>query len=270
LNPVLMWGWLGLPAMGVAGIGLATVLIQIGGCFFMWHYVAKSELMKGVSWADFRPDTAAMRRIAGQAIPAGLNMLTVAVGVFVITWYVKHFGEQAVAASGIAVRIEQIALMPAIGLNAAVLTIVGQNHGAGLSHRVREAWMTNVKMGAGLMAAGGALVWLAREPAMRLFTHDAAVIRDGCDSLLMSSVTLAAYPILFVTVFAMQGIKRPTYGLWVGVYRQIVAPVVVFNALAFGLGWGLRGVWWGISAVTWSAALFALVWGWMKIGRAAG
>jgi putative MATE family efflux protein len=267
LNPLLMWGWLGLPAMGVAGIGLATVIIQMGACVFMGFNVAKTDLMRGLGAADFRFDPAVLKRIVGQALPASLNMLTVAFGVFVITWFVKQFGEQAVAASGIATRIEQIVLMPAIGLNFAVLSIVGQNHGAGLHHRVREAWATNVKMGAALMAAGGLLVWLARGPAMRLFTHDAVVIGHGRDYLLMSSVTLAAYPILFVTVFAMQGIKRPAYGLWIGLYRQIVAPQIVFHVLAFGLGWGLWGVWWGISLVTWSAAIFALAWGWWWIGR---
>jgi Na+-driven multidrug efflux pump len=111
------------------------------------------------------------------------------------------------------------------------------------------------------MAFGGLLVWLLREPAMRLFTSDPNVIRHGRDYLLSASLTLAAYPILFVTVFAMQGIKRPAYGLWIGLYRQIAAPAVVFHTLAFTLGWGLWGVWWGICLVTWSAALFALWWG---------
>jgi putative MATE family efflux protein len=267
LNPVLMWGWIGLPPMGVAGIALATVLVQIGGTVFMWKSATRLPLLHGLHRDEFWPAAAALRRIAGQAVPAALNMLTVALGVFVITWFVKHFGKEAVAASGIATRIEQIALMPTIGLNAAVLSIVGQNHGAGLAHRVREAWLTNVKLGAGLMLLGGAFVWLAREPAMRLFTRDAAVIGHGRDYLLIASMTLAAYPILFVTVFAMQGLKRPAYGLWMGLYRQIAAPLVVFHTLAFTLGWGLWGVWWGICFVTWSAALFALGWGWRKIGR---
>ena len=269
LNPVLMWGLLGLPAMGVGGIALATVLVQIGGVVYLGSRLLKMDLLRGLGRGDFRPAPDVLRRIAGQAVPAALNMLTVALGVFVITWFVKHFGKEAVAASGIATRIEQIVLMPAIGLNAAVLSIVGQNHGAGLTHRVREAWKTNVKFGAGLMLFGGLLVWLLREPAMRLFTKDTAVIGHGRDYLLAASFTLAAYPILFVTVFAMQGIKRPAYGLWMGIYRQLVAPLVVYHALAFGFGWGLWGVWWGICMVTWSAAIFALGWGWKKIGQAA-
>jgi len=99
-----------------------------------------------------------------------------------------------------------------------------------------------VKFGAGLMIFGGLLVWLLREPAMAIFTKDPVVIGHGRDYLLSASLTLAAYPILFVTVFAMQGIKRPAYGLWVGIYRQLVAPLVVYHALAFTLGWGWRKV----------------------------
>ena len=266
LNPILMWGWAGLPAMGVGGIALATVLVQIGGVVLLWRHARQSQVIHGISAHHFRPDPAVLRRIAGQAVPAALNMLTVAMGVFVITWFVKHFGKEAVAATGIATRIEQIVLMPTLGLNFAVLSIVGQNHGAGLPHRVRETWVTNVKIGAGLMLVGGLLVALLREPAMRLFTDDPAVVSHGRDYLLSSACTLAAYPILFVTVFAMQGIKRPAYGLWMGLYRQIAAPLLVYQALAFGLGWGLWGVWWGICLVTWSAALFALLWGWSKIG----
>lgn len=264
LNPMLMWGWGGLPAMGVAGIALATVLVQMGGAVFLWLHARRTDFGSDLTRHDFRPDLRTLRRIAGQAVPAALNMLTIALGVFVITWFVKHFGKEAVAAAGIATRIEQIVLMPAIGLNAAVLSIVGQSHGAGLPQRVREAWVTNVKIGAGLMLLGGFLVWLLRGPAMRLFTQDAIVISHGRDYLLAASATLAAYPILFVTVFAMQGIKRPAYGLWMGLYRQLVAPVVVFHALAFTLGWGLWGVWWGICIVNWSGALFALAWGWRR------
>ena len=262
LNPLLIS--LGL---GVGGIALATVLVQMGGAAYLWSHVRKSEAYADFSWPEVKPVRAVLVRLAGQAVPAALNMLTIAIGIFVITWFVKHFGKEAVAASGISVRIEQILLMPAIGLNVAVMSIVGQNYGAGKLDRVREAWITNVKFGAGMMIIGGLIVFLVRDPAMRLFTDDPLVISHGRDYLLTASLTLAAYPILFVTVFALLGIKRPVYGLIIGIYRQLVAPVIVFHTLAFTLGWGLWGVWWGICFVTWSAALVTLVVGARKIGK---
>jgi len=261
LNPVLMWGWFGLPPLGVAGIALATVAVQAGGTVWMWQQVAASEMGSTLSLRWFRPDMKQLRRIAAQALPAALNMLTIALGIFVITRYVQQFGRDAVAAVGIATRIEQVILMPVIGLSAAVLSLTGQNYGAGLPQRVGEAWMTSIRYGVALMVGGGALVWLLREPAMRIFTQDAAIIATGSDYLGVAALTLAAYPILFSTVFLMQGLTRPAYGLWIGLYRQVAAPLIVFQVLAFACGWGLWGIWVGICVVNWSAALFALWWG---------
>ncbi|MFC7338950.1 MATE family efflux transporter [Haloferula chungangensis] len=266
LNPLFILGWMGLPRMGVGGIALATVIVQIGGGIYLWSHAMKSEIHRGLKFRDLKPEFTILRQIAGQAIPASLNMLTIAIGVIVITWFVKHFGQEAVAAIGIATRIEQIVLMPSIGLNFAVLSIVGQNYGAGHHHRVRDAWITNVKYGALMMVAGGLIIMLTREFAMRVFTDDPIVIAHGRDYLLSASITLAAYPILFITVFALQGLKRPIYGLWIGLYRQLIAPIIVFHTLTFTLAWGLWGIWWGVCLVTWSAAIFSFIWGWRKIG----
>lgn len=262
LNPLLMWGTPLSPPMGVGGIALATVLVQIGSCVYLWKKVRSTPLGETIPLRNYAPDAAAMRGIAGQSVPAALNMMTIALGVFVMISYVKHFGQGAVAALGIATRIEQIVLMPAIGLGSAMLSIVGQNHGAGLPERVREAWLTNIRHGAGMMVFGGICVWLLGETLMRVFTSDAEIIRKGGEYLRVAAMTLAAYPILFVTVFMMQGLKRPGYGLWIGIYRQVVAPIAVYHTLVFILGWGIGGIWWGMAMVTWSAALFTLWWGW--------
>ncbi len=262
LNPLFMWGFAFIPAMGVAGLALSTVIVQAGGCALLWSKVKNTEVAGDLRVSDFRLDPSSLREIAAQSVPAALNMMTIAVGILVMIWYVKHFGEAAVAAIGIATRIEQIVLMPAIGLGTAMLSIVAQNHGAGLPHRVREAWITNIRHGAGMMIAGGALVWVFGGSMMRVFTDDPDVIRDGSRYLGAAAVTLAAYPILFVTVFMMQGLKRPGYGLWIGIYRQVVGPILAYQILAFTLGWGLSGIWWGMVIVTWSAAVFTLGWGW--------
>jgi Na+-driven multidrug efflux pump len=112
-----------------------------------------------------------------------------------------------------------------------------------------------------LMAAGGVLVYAFRFVAMRWFTHDAPVIEHGAHYLTVAAVTLCVYPVLFQTVFMLQGLKRPAYGLWIGLYRQLLASALVFQTLAFWLNWKLWGVWWGVSIVNWSAALFTLWWG---------
>ena len=76
--------------------------------------------------------------------------------------------------------------------------------------------------------------------------------------LRISAFIYWAYIILFVSVSALQGLKKPMYAIWIGLYRQIVAPAAAFYALAYLLGMGLTGIWWGIFLVTWSATIFTL------------
>ena len=94
---------------------------------------------------------------------------------------------------------------------------------------------------------------------MKIFTDDQAVLKIGAFYLRISAFIYWAYIILFVAVAALQGLKRPSYAIWIGMYRQIVAPTIVFYVLASQLGMGLSGIWWGIFLVTWSATIFTVI-----------
>jgi Na+-driven multidrug efflux pump len=209
-------------------------------------------------WRDLRPRADLYRDIARQGFPAAINLATIGLGIFVIQYFVAQFGKEGVAAYGIGMRVEQMALLPTIGLNVAVLSLVAQNHGAGRFDRVLEIRIKALFYGAVMMIAGGVLVFALSGPLMRLFTHDELVIRTGAQYLKIDALVLYAYVILFVNVAALQGVKKPNYAIWIGVYRQLAAPVVVFWLLSRVLGLGVVGIWWGIFVVTWSAALFMM------------
>jgi putative MATE family efflux protein len=257
LDPWFLYGGFGLPPLGIAGIALSTVLITGVGAAYILYRVRITPLGRELATRDFIPSTWALRDIARQGLPASLNMMTVALGIFVITWFVSGFSSNGVAAYGIATRIEQIVLLPTIGLNIATLTLSGQNYGAHRLDRVREVWRTAVGYGLVLMGIGGVALWFAAAPLMRAFSADAEVVDAGRSYLRIAAFTLGSYVILYQTVFMLQGLKRPMFGLWVGLYRQVVAPAVLFPTLAFMAGLGLDGIWWGIALVNWSAALYA-------------
>ncbi len=258
LDPWFMYGGLGLPAMGIRGLALATVLIQFFSGIYLAFAITKSKLWRTLHWAEFIPRKKHFADIARQGFPASLNMMSVALGIFVITWFISRFSTAGVAAYGIATRVEQIILLPTIGLNIAMLTLTGQNNGAKRLDRVRETWHKCLVYGLIMMSVGGVLLFLFCGPLMRFFTQDQEVIRIGVDYLRIAAITLCSYVILFQTVYMLQGLKRPMYAIWIGLYRQIVAPGIVFYLLAFALDWQLAGIWWGIFLVTWSAA--AVTW----------
>jgi len=254
LDPWLMFGGLGVPPLGIRGISLATVMIQAVGNVYLLGRVRRTGLLSGRSWRLLAPRREPFRRLFGQGFPASLNMLTVSLGIFVITWFAGRFGKEVVAAYGIGTRIEQIVLLPAMGLNVAVLSLSAQNFGAGKLARVRETLSQAIRAGLLMMAGGTVLVLAAAEPLVRLFTTDPVVVEHGVTFLRVESLVLGAYLILYVNNSALQGLQKPAFALWIGLFRQFLLPVPVFWLLALVLGWGPSGIWWGVFLVTWSAA----------------
>lgn len=259
LDPWFMFGGLGLPAMGVAGLALATVVAQMFSVALMSRRAWRSGLLHRSAGARWRPDRSVMAAIARQGLPAGGSMMTMAVGVFVITWFLGGFSRDTVAAYGVATRIEQILLLPAIGLNVATLALAAQNGGARRFDRVRQTVRTALAAGAVLTIGGGVLLLLLARPLMDIFTDDPAVIAIGAHYLRIAALAEFAYVILFINTSALQGLKRPALALWLGLGRQIVAPIIVFGLATRVWHVGLDGIWWGIFGITWTAALTAVV-----------
>jgi putative MATE family efflux protein len=259
LDPWFLYGGFGVPAMGVAGVAWATVLIQALGNIYLFFRVRNTGLLSNFGPRTLWPERRAYLELFKQGFPSSLNMMTVGIGIFVITWFVGRYGKDAVAAYGIATRIEQIGLLPIMGMNVATLALVAQNHGAGHLERVVETAGKALKAGVMLMSFGTAAAYLCARPLMGLFTKDQHVIEIGVSYLRIECFVFIAYVILYTSVSVLQGLKRPVFPLAIGLVRQIVMPLPVFYLLSVTLGWGLVGIWWGILGVTWSAALMAVL-----------
>ncbi len=258
-DPWFIFGGFGVPPLGLAGIAWGTVTIQFIGTLYLHHRARRTGLLGGLGWHGFLPRKAMFRELARMGFPSSMTMLTVAIGVFVITWYVGRFGHEAMAAYGIATRIEQIVLLPVMGLNVATLTLVAQNSGARLYGRVKEVIRTALTNGITLMCFGTLTVFLFAGPLMRCFTVDPKVVAIGSGYLRIVAFVFHAYVILYINSFALQGLQLPRFALILGIFRQFLAPVPVFWVLAIWMKWGVVGVWWGIFAVTWLAAGLSLL-----------
>jgi len=251
-----MYGGFGFPELGIRGIALSTVLIQVVGTIYMIFITRKRKIFDHAQIKSFVPNRKYFVELLGQGFPASLNMLTVAIGIFVITYFASQFGKEAVAAYGIATRIEQIALLPTIGLNIAALTLAGQNMGAGLPERVFESWKLNIRYGLMIISIGVVGVAVFAHELINAFTSDLKVIEIGAEYLHIAVLFFFAYVFLNISVSTLQGMKKPLYAIFVGAYRQFLVPLPLFLFLAIYLQWGTKGIWWGIFIANWSAAIF--------------
>jgi putative MATE family efflux protein len=263
LDPPLMFGlnvsgYTIIHGLGIHGIALATVLIQVGGTVYLSYCVKKLGILKNFKKDSLVPKWSEIKEIISQATPPTLNMIIMAAGIFVITYYISRFGENAIASYGAAIRIEQIALIPTIGLSTALVSITGQNNGAGNIARIREVFFKTLLIGIFLFVLVMIPLVIFARPLLRIFTDNNEVLRVGILYLRIQLLAFYSYILLYQCGSVLQGIKKPGMILWTGIYRQVPAPLIFFNLFAFTFGFGIVGIWWGIVAVNWTAALAIL------------
>ncbi len=257
LDPWFILGGFGLPAMGLQGVAWATVILQGLGCIYLGFKARQTGLMKTDAGRNLIPRPRMYAEIAHQGFPASLNFMTIALGFFVIFRFVSQFGPEASAAYGIATRIDQIVLLPTIGLNVASLTITAQNYGANRIDRIRETFRRNLKYGATILLPLSIPILIFAEPLMGFFTDDPAVISLGAEYLRIDAFTLYGYVIIFISTSVLQGMKRPLFAIWMGIARQVVAPYALFTLFTVVLGYGTISLWLAIAVIVWSSAIVA-------------
>lgn len=244
--------------MTTEGVALATVVVQFMGNLYLLRRVRRSKIIAGKSFGLTVPHMGNYMEILSQGLPASFNMMTIAIGVFVINYYVvKVGGSSAVAAFGVAMRIEQLALLPAIGLNIAALSITGQNYGAGRLDRVEEVYRKTMKYGLIIMTTAMFVILPLSRYLFYIFTRDIEVIQYGISYFRVETLVFNSYVLLNISVSVLQGLKRPKFPIVIGIYRQFVMPVILFPVL-IGMVGSIYGIWWGIFAVNWSAAIVAV------------
>lgn len=256
LNPLFIYGYGPFPALGFNGIALSTLFCQAGVMIFILWRVFKSDVMQGSR--AFIPTLSNMREITEQALPASFAMIVMMVAGFVIQFFLKSFGGEAVAAYGVALRIEQLLLLPTFGLTGALLPIVAQNYGAGHFDRVREACFFCFKFGVGLMIGAAVILWVASGPAMRVFTNDPEVVRIGKSYLNIDGFILPVYVMLFAINSILQAFKKPPMTLWIGIYRQGIGVAMFVSLFVLVFDWGIWGVWLGIATAVTTGLILSL------------
>ncbi|MFT5796438.1 MAG: putative MATE family efflux protein [Candidatus Azotimanducaceae bacterium] len=260
LNPLLMFGIPGVwEGMGFNGIALATVISQTCVMSFILWRIFQLDVMQGVEWSEFKPNRESYRAIVAQLLPASTALVVMFFSGFVVQFALKGFGESAIAAYGVALRIEQILLLPVLGMTGALLPIAGQNFGAKEFERVRDALWFCWKLGFAMTVVAAPALWFGGGLAMSIFTDDPKVIEIGISYLRVDGFLFPIYMMLFSINSLLQALKKPIWTLWISVYRQGFG-VAFFIWLFIGpMAFGVWGVWFGIATAVTTGWVIALL-----------
>ena len=260
LDPMFIYGWAFVPKLGTVGIALATVIVQLLTSIYLMYRVYKSRRFDYEVFKASRFSKGAVKALMRQGLPTSLNTATIALGVFIINYYIMKFSDSTtMAAYSVAMRIEQLALLPAMGLNSAALTITGQNYGAKLHGRIYEVRKIALTVGVSIMIVGGLIIYPLAPVLVGFFKSDPEVIIAGTEYLRIEFFAFPTYVILGVLLSIMQGIKKPDFAVIIGLYRQIIMPIPLFYFLGQVLGLGVKGIWWGIVFLTWSSVIATFI-----------
>ncbi len=224
LNPLFIFGYAFIPAFGISGIAIATVICQLIGATYLIYKVYCCKLKKFLFLECFNPKTFYFRNLIFQSVPVMFSMLLIGVGLFNVLYFVGKFGELAAAGYGTALRVEQVFLLPVIALNTAVLSISSQNFGAKNFERIRELYLKALKFGCSFMILAGIIIYFNASLLISLFTEDINTISYGTIYLKIAALIGPIYPTFFITTALFQSVKKPIYSLYLGILRLTALP----------------------------------------------
>lgn len=271
LNPLLTFGVPGVwDGMGFNGIALSTVISQTAVMAWVMWQVFQLDMMQGIKRAEFIPQAVKIKEITAQLLPASTAMMVMFISGFVVQYALKDFGGHAIAAYGVALRIEQILLLPVLGMTGALLPIIGQNFGAQDAERVRSALFLCWKIGFAMTLVATPTLWFGGEFAMGLFTDDPDVIAVGVSYLHVDGFLFPVYMMLFSINALLQGLKKPIWTLWISVYRQGIGIALFIWVFVTFFGFDVWGVWFGIATAVTSGWVIAISVAWHVARRELG
>lgn len=226
LNPMFIYGFGPIPAMGVSGIAIATLCSEFVGLIYILSKVLKTEIKDFVSLNCFIPKKEMIIEILKQAMPSSISMISVGFGIFILFYFVSQYSDVAAGGYGAGVRFEQLFLLPIIGLNTSTLALVGQNYGALKFDRIKEIYDKTIAIGITAMLIGGSIIYLLSGIVMGFFTNDPEQIYYGSQYLKIAAFIGPVYPIFFISGALFQGLKKAHYQTAVNLLRMIIFPLI--------------------------------------------
>ncbi len=242
MDPILIFGLLGFPSLGVKGAAIATVFGQSLGCVLGFWFNRRFNSEIGLSLSKLRPDLETMRDIYRIGIPAIVLQSVGALMNFSINKILSMFSDLAVATFGVYFKLQSFVFMPIFGMNNGSVPIIAYNYGADRRDRLEKAMSLGVRYGVGVMSLGTLVFWLFPEELLALFSAPPEMTAMGVVAMKILSLSFpfAGYAIMRGAAF--QALGKSVYSMNISLIRQLV--VIIPCAFIFAKIGGVNMVWW--------------------------
>ena len=228
LNPIFIFGFLFIPPLGITGIGIATLIAQFVSFMVILIKILNNQRIKQITLDHFKAKFFFLKNIFFQSMPITIAILGYSIAATVVFTYVGLFGEYAVAGYGSATRIEQVVLLPILGINTAIISIIAQNIGAKYYDRVEQSYFTSIKYGLFIMLIAGVVIFISADIVPKFFSSNPEVIMHGSMYLKISAFILPAYPIFFLSNGFFMALKKSEKAMVNNIARNVIVPVLSF------------------------------------------
>ena len=251
LDPIFIYGL----DLGIRGAAFATVLSQFLALSWQWRLFSNKNELLHFDYSLFRLDKPIVKNIIGIGIsPFAMNACSCLVVIFVNTCLMKHGGDLAVGAYGIANRIGFVFVIVAMGVNQGMQPIAGYNYGAQNYDRLRKVVKLAISCATVVCTVGFLVAMFAAHPCARLFTKDESLIDLASTAIRMMMMMFPIVGFQIVVTSFFQSIGKAKVSMFLSLSRQLlflVPALAIFSEI-----WGLWGIW---SAMPFSDALATVV-----------
>lgn len=259
LDPILIFGLFGLPAMGICGAAVATVIGQILSMLVSLYFNLTKNPDVNISMRGFRPCGRIIKVIYEVGVPSIIMQSIMSVMTYGMNMILIEFSATAVTVLGIYFKLQSFIFMPIFGLNNGMIPIIAYNYGARNKKRIMDTVKLSIGIAVGIMLTGLVIFQLFTPQLLMIFNASDHLLEVGVPALRLISLSFlfAGYGIIVSSMF--QALGNGFYSLLISVARQLVC--ILPLAYIFAHVWGLHAVWYAfpmseIMAVVLTTVLF--------------
>ena len=242
LDPIMIFGYFGFPALGVLGAALATVCGQFVATLLAVHFHNKYNKEIIVRRTGFKPDKNTIISIYKVGIPSIIMQSIGSITTFALNNILLMFSSTAATVFGIYFKLQSFVFMPIFGLTNGMIPIVAYNYGARKKKRIYATLKLSICIAVGIMIIGVVYFQLYPKTLLGLFYASEHMLEIGVPALrtISWSFIFAGFCIISSSVF--QALGNGVYSMLISIARQIV--VIIPVAYIFAKVFGLDMVWW--------------------------